>query len=319
MPSAKIGRQGSGPAVCRLLVTYSIMEFLQFWTRETFANIRRNRLMSVLAISTVTVALFILGAFYITISNLRAAVGEQAEKLDIVVILDKGISKQRRNELFEAARMPQAAKVNIVMASQVLQDFKKKFPDLPLDDFGDQNPLGDELHVRLKNPDDFFKVREYLGTLEGVSAIKDAGNDDIARKLLQANKSLTYVAGVLLLVLGLGILLIIHNAIRLTVYARRREIRIMRLVGATSRFIQVPFLLEGLVYGLSGSLLAAIGLSLLYVSATGNAAPLLKSVLPLTPGQILGPCIFMMLAAGLGFGLIGAYLSFAHSQRNAEA
>lgn len=295
------------------------MEFLQFWTRETFANIRRNRLMSLLAISTVTVALFILGAFYITISNLRAAVGQQAQKLDLVVILDKGISKERRSELFEAARMPQAAKVNIVMAAQVLQEFKKKFPDLPLDDFGDQNPLGDELHVRLKNPDDFFKVRGYLGTLKGVSAIKDAGNDEIARKLLRTNRNLTYAAGVSLLVLGLGILLIIHNAIRLTVFARRREIRIMRLVGATSRFIQVPFLLEGVVYGISGSLLAATGLALLYASASSNADPLVRSILPLSPGEILGPCILLMLGAGLGFGIIGAYLSFAHSQRNAEA
>ncbi|RYG66037.1 ABC transporter permease [bacterium] len=295
------------------------MEFLQFWTRETFANIRRNRLMSVLAISTVTVALFILGAFYITITNLRTAVGEQAQKLDLVVILDKGISKQRRSELFEAARMPQAGKVDIVMASQVLKEFKKKFPDLPLDDFGDENPLGDELHVRLKNPDDFFKVREYLGTLKGVSAIKDSGNDEVARRLLQANRSLTYAAGLSLLVLGLGILLIIHNAIRLTVFARRREIRIMRLVGATAGFIRVPFLLEGLIYGISGAVLAAAGLSLLYISATSNSAPLIKSILPLSPGQILGPCILLMVTAGLGFGIIGAYLSFAHSQRNAEA
>ncbi|HEX9997400.1 MAG TPA: permease-like cell division protein FtsX [Abditibacterium sp.] len=295
------------------------MEFLQFWTRETFANIRRNRLMSLLAISTVTVALFILGAFYLSISNLRAAVGAQARQLDLVVILDKNIDAARRSALFEAARMPQVEKVDIVLASQALKELKKRYADLPLDDFANDNPLGDELRVRLKNPDDFFKVRAYLGSLRGVSAIQDAGADVAARKLLDFNRFLGYAAATSLVILGLAILLIIHNAIRLTVFARRREIRIMRLVGATSGFIRVPFLLEGVVYGLSGAILAALALSALYGAALGNPAPLVKSILPLSPGQILGPCIGLMLVAGLFFGVVGAYLSFSHSQRNAEA
>src|SRR6476660_5550612 len=125
------------------------MEFLQFWTRETLANIRRNRLMSLLAISTVTVALFILGSFYLTISNLRAAVGQEARKLDLVVILDRDIKPERRKVLFEAARMPQVEKVDIVLASEALKNLKKQYADLPMEDFADDNPLGDELQVHL--------------------------------------------------------------------------------------------------------------------------------------------------------------------------
>lgn len=295
------------------------MEFLQFWTRETFANIRRNRLMSLLAISTVTVALFILGAFYLSISNLRAAVAGQAQKLDLVVILDRGLKPARRDAIVAGARISQVAKVDLVTAAQALQRYKKDYPDLPLEDFANDNPLGDELRVRLKNPEDFFKVRAYLGSIPGVSAVQDAGADLAAQKLLDFNRFLTTAALVSLLVLGLAILLIIHNAIRLTVYARRREIRIMQLVGATSGFIRVPFLLEGLFYGLSGALLAAIGLGVIYRAATGNAAPLVKSLLPLAPGEILGPCVALMVMAGLVFGVLGAYLSFSHSQRGASA
>jgi cell division transport system permease protein len=295
------------------------MEFTQFWTRETLANIRRNRLMSLLAISTVTVALFILGAFYLTISNLRAAVGNEAKKLDLVVILDPGIKAERRRAIFEAARIPQAAKVDIVLASQVLKEQKLRYPDLPLDDFQGSNPLGDELRVRLKNPDDFFKVRAYLASIKGVSAIQDSDNDAVAQRLLDFNAFLTRAALISLLVLGLSILLIIHNAIRLTVYARRREIRIMRLVGATSGFIRVPFLLEGVIYGISGALLAAIALAALYSAATSGAAPLVRSILPLSPGEILGPCVALMVAAGLVFGILGAQLSFSHSQKNVSA
>ncbi|MBW3635609.1 MAG: ABC transporter permease [Armatimonadetes bacterium] len=295
------------------------MEFLQFWTRETFANIRRNRLMSLLAISTVTVALFILGAFYLTISNLRAAVTGQAQKLDLVVILDRNIKPARRDAIVDGARIPQVAKVELVSAAQALGEFKKSYPDLPLEDFVNDNPLGDELRVRLKNPEDFFKVRTYLASVEGVSAVKDAGADFAAQRLLDFNRFLTTAAIISLIVLGLAILLIIHNAIRLTVYARRREIRIMQLVGATSSFIRVPFLLEGLFYGVSGALLASVGLGVLYRTASGNPAPLVKWILPLAPGEILGSCVVLMVIAGLIFGVLGAYISFTHSQRGASA
>ena len=75
--------------------------------------------MSLLAISTVTIALFILGAFFLTISNLRAAVGAQTQKLDLIAVLDKGISAAtKRREIFEAARISQVKKLDIVMASQ---------------------------------------------------------------------------------------------------------------------------------------------------------------------------------------------------------
>lgn len=293
------------------------MESTQFWTRETFANIRRNRLMSLLAISTVTVALFILGAFFLTLSNLRAAVGNQAQKLDLVVILDKGIAPPRRAAIFNAARIPQVAKLDIMLASQVLKEQKRLYPDMPLDDFAGDNPLGDQLVVRLKNPADFFKVRAYLASIAGVSAIQDSNADEAARRLVNFNRFLTRAALVSLVVLGLAILLIIHNAIRLTVYARRREIRIMRLVGATAGFIRVPFLLEGVFYGISGALLAALGLAALYAAATGQTDPLVRSMLPLAPAQILGPCVALMLGTGLLFGVLGAALSFGHSQRSA--
>ncbi len=293
------------------------MEHFQFWTRETLANIARNRLMSVLAISTVTVALFILGAFYLSISNLRAAVGNQAQKLDLVVILDKNITPARRLELFNAARTPQVAKVDVVLKSEALKELKKQFSDLPLDDFGKDNPLGDELRLRLKDPADFFKVRSYMTGLKGVSAVQDVGADEVARRLLEFRRFLQIAALVSLLVLGLAILLIIHNAIRLTVFARRREIRIMQLVGATPNFIRAPFLLEGVFYGIGGAALAAVFLGALYSAASGNPSPLLRSILPLSPAQILAPCFAMMLFAGALFGVLGALFSFGHSQKTA--
>jgi cell division transport system permease protein len=292
------------------------LEFLQFWARETGANISRNRLMSLLAITTVTVGLFILGSFYLTVSNLRAAVTEQTHKLDLIVLLDKDVSPRRRKQIFDAARMPQVASVKVVLGSQVLSEWQKTFSDMPLDDMKGTNAFADELRIKLKNPEDLFKVRAYLTHIKGVQAARDTSEaDQAARQLLAFNRFLTLAALVSLMVLTLAILLIIHNAIRLTVFARRREIRIMHLVGATTGFIRVPFLLEGLFYGLVGALVASGALSPLYLLASGSPAPFVRSLLPLQPQSLLLSCVSLMVAAGLLFGLVGSWFSFNHSQR----
>ena len=291
------------------------MQQFQFWLREALDNVRRNRVMSLLAISTVTIALFILGAFFLTISNLRAAVAAQTQKLDLIVVLEKGITPQRRREIFNAARMPQVKKLDIVMASQVLEKYGREF-DMPIDDLKKANPLGDELHVQLRDPDDFFAVRNTLAKLKGVESVQNSAADNAAQKLLQINRWLAIGALVALAILGVAILLIIHNAIRLTLLARRREIRIMQLVGATNGFIRVPFLLEGLFYGVAGAAIAAVALSVIYGLASANASQLAREIMPLSPGAIVATCAAWLLLAGVTFGALGAWISFQSGSKN---
>ena len=291
------------------------MQQFQFWLREAVGNVRRNRLMSLLAISTVTLALFILGAFFLTLSNLRAAVAAQTQKLDLIVVLDKNISAHRRREIYQAARVPQVKKLDIVLASQALELYGRE-TGTPIDDLRQNNPLGDELHVQLRDPDSFFAVRDYLARIAGVESIQNSDADNVAQNLLQINRWLAIGAAISLAILSAAILLIIHNAIRLTLLARRREIRIMQLVGATNGFIRVPFLLEGLFYGLVGAVIAAIGLTIIYGLAQSNASPLALEIMPLAPNVIVGPCAGWLLLAGTSFGALGAWISFASGSRN---
>jgi cell division transport system permease protein len=293
------------------------LEFLMFWLRETLSNIRRNKVMSLLAISTVTIGLFILGAFYLSWWNLSTAVKAETGKLDLAVILKRDIGDKRRREIYEAARIPQVAKVDVVLQHQVLAEFQREMPQIPMSDFADSkyNPFGDELRIKLKDPHTFFEVRNYFNTFKGkgVVATRSAEENEAVRALLGINRFLT-VAGIAALgILGLAILLIIHNAIRLTIYARRKEIRIMELVGATPWFIRVPFLLEGLLYGLMGAVVAALILSPLYTAATRALSPWAQQLLPRDSGAQLIPCIGMMLIAGLLFGAIGSWFSLARS------
>lgn len=288
-------------------------EIFGFWARETISNVRRNRLMSLLAVSTVTVGLFVLGAFYLAWGSVQSTVSSQTKKLDLVVILDRDVTSARRKQIYEAARMPQVKKLTFVSKDKALRDMAHELQDIPIKDLQKDNPLGDELHLTLKNPEDIFKVRAYLTSIKGVQSIRNPGEDKAVGYLLSINKFVKIAGFIAFVVLGIGILLIIHNAIRLTIFARRREIRIMELVGATSWFIRVPFLMEGLIYGLTGAIYAGAALFFLYTMAVRSGAPVLQLLLPAAPMVLLWQCLGWLALAGLFFGLVGSWLSLSRS------
>lgn len=292
-----------------------MQETFGFWARETISNMRRNRLMSVIAVTTVTVGLFVLGSFYLAWGSLQGKVSQKAQQLDLVVFLKSDISDKRRKEIVGAAHIKQVASVVLVDKDEALKKLSKEMPDLPLDDFQkDANPLSDELHLKLKNPNDILAVKRYMATIKGVEELRTPeAETNVVTMLLQVNTFIKVAGFIAFLVLGFGILLIIYNTIRLTIFARRREIRIMELVGATSLFIRVPFLMEGLVYGLVGAVYAAIILTVLFGAITRANTPLLRLLLPAAPGVLLVKCLLWTVLAGVMFGLVGSWLSLSRS------
>jgi cell division transport system permease protein len=294
------------------------IEFLSFWLRETISNIARNRLMSLVAITTTTVGLFILGTFFLTMSNLRAAVDRETTKLDIVLFLKADISEVRRKQIFEGSRVPQVDDVQFVSKGKALKEMQKKWPDIPMADFAKDNPLSDEIRIKLKKEylPEILKVQSYLSSIDGV--LKTRRDDEAVKNLLQINSFLAIAGSICLLVLGMGILLIIHNSIRLTIFARRREIRIMEMVGATAWFIRIPFLLEGIIYGLVGAALASAILGALWLAVVRTDWQLVRMLAPLASngiglGSVWWQCTGILLLAGLMFGLIGSWASLSRS------
>lgn len=289
------------------------LEFVMFWMRETLSNIRRNRVMSILAISTATIGLLILGSFFLTLANLSAVVENETQKLDLAVVLQHDLTPQRRKQIYDAAHIAQVKDLQFVPKARVLQEQKLDTPDLPIDDFMDDkvNPLGDELRIKLNNSEDIFKVHDYLKSIPGVQLVRMDGQ--VVHSILSIRRFLTVAGLVALAVLGMGILLIIHNAIRLTIFARRREIRIMELVGATPEFIRTPFLLEGIIYGILGATVAAGVLWSLYIMVTRIDVPLVQQLVPLRDPAVLWQCMSAIILAGLLFGLVGSWVSLSRS------
>ena len=290
------------------------LEFILFWTRETLSNLIRNRLMSLLALSTVAIGLFILGGFYLTLAHVRDMVKNQTGKLNITVILDPNITPKRRRDIFLASRIPQVADAQLRTKDQVLMEMHRDTPGIAVADLqGKNNPLSDELRLKVKDPETIPAVRAYMETLKGKGVDDTISDRDILQKLLSFSRLLTIIGSISLVVLGLAILAIIYNTIRLTVHARRREIRIMELVGATRGFIRVPFVLEGIIIGFFGSFLAALFL-VSFHSMLGNLLPpFMQTMSPAMAMQISRQCAMGVMLSGLVFGLVGSCLSLNRS------
>jgi cell division transport system permease protein len=242
---------------------------LWFLIEEAGRNIRRNGLMSVAALTTVTIAMAVFGGSVYGIYRLHQFVQAQPSQFGIAVFLRAdatradAIALQRR-----LAGLPGVSSVDLYTKEQALgammaEDARRGSGVAAA---LEENPFPDRLDVRLEDPRQTRAIADALRNRSVYPTI-DAVRDDreTLDKLLATSRLIRNVGGVLAALLFIATAFVIQNTIRLTVYARRREIRIMQLVGATPGFIRLPLVLEAIFYGAFGGL-AAAGLVLFVVS-----------------------------------------------------
>jgi cell division transport system permease protein len=280
--------------------------------RETVNAFRRAPLLSALSVTTIAFSLFVFGHFGLVAVNIERAIGAVSERVEVVAYIKRGTPLETTTlASADIEAFPEVAAVTYVSEEQALArarrdltEFQDIFQDL------ESNPLPASLDVRLKPPfRDATHVAEVARRLQGFPFVDDVRyGRDWVEKLDRLRAIAVAVGTVVGAAFALVAIIIIGTTIRMAVLQRSREIAIMRLVGATDRFIRMPFLLEGLVKGVLGGLLA-VGLSA-GAWALINAA-LLRSAF-FTPAQAaLG-----VLAGGV-IGLLGSALSVGRHLRKA--
>ncbi len=230
--------------------------------REALIAFRRTRTLSVLSITTIAFALFVTGLFGLVALNMRSALRNVAERVEIVAFVYRGTpSMQLTAASSDIAAFPEVLEVQyvseeeaLVRARRDLVEFQEAYQDLEI------NPLPPSLEIRLR-PEyrDAKHAGDVAERLHGFEFVEDVryGRDWVER--LDALRQIAGFVGLAIgAAFGLVSIVIIGVTIRMTVLHRAREIRIMRLVGATDWFIRGPFLLEGALKGLIGGILAAI-------------------------------------------------------------
>lgn len=230
------------------------LSMIEFLLQETWQSIRRNGLMSLATTSNMTVSLLILSAFFLTTLNLQSMAAAEAHKANITVELKDGAQAAPiEAKLLADARV---AETTYVPADQALEDLAEAY-GMDLEALQAlENPLPNAIIVKPRDPQDMAAVAQLAKNLEGVAAVRY--REQITDKLLTLARGIRTAGLVTALLMGVATLVIVSTTIRLTIYARRREIRIMQLVGATNAFIRLPFILEGAFHGVVGGAVSTV-------------------------------------------------------------
>jgi cell division transport system permease protein len=290
--------------------------FVTFSVTRGLQGLRRNGLMTLAATATMLLMLLLLAGFWLVQAGLAAGVQYVEQKVEVVADLhdvpgaEGALTVQAVALASDVTALPSVRSVTFVSKDEALSAFRDRLRQrgqVDLTGFLDRNPLPASLEVKLVDPRDYQDVVQLLQNRTHVV-------DDVVevQKLVQQLTTVTGVlrtGGIVLLVLvGFVVLFIIVNTIRLAVVARREEIEVMRLVGASDAFIRWPFIFEGAFVGLLG---AGAALAILAV-ASGPMTDFMYGffrVLPLELGSLQRDVIVLVLGTGLGVGILGSWLS----------
>ena len=290
--------------------------FLAFSIGRALQGIRRNALMSLAAIATMVLMLLLLAGFWLLQAGLVAGVAYVEEKVEIVADLrdvpgaEAALTVQAQALAADVAALPEVREVRYVSKEEALARFRERLRErgqADLTGYLDRNPLPASLEVGLVDPREYQPVVDLLQSREGVV-------DDVVevQQLIERLTSVTDVLRtggfVVLALVGLVVLFIIVNTIRLALVARREEIEIMRLVGASDAFIRWPFIFEGAFVGLLGAALA-LGVLALLAAPVGDLMYGFFRVLPLQLGTLARDIVILVVGTGLGVGVLGSWIS----------
>lgn len=284
---------------------------LAYFLGETIQNLRRNFLMTIAAISTVAISLLLLGGVQILGMIVRNVTLNWEAKVEISVYLrDDATSNEIRALETQIAAYDEVDYVEFVSKEEAYNEFRERYRNQP--EFYETLPrdaLPASLRIKLLDAKMTEEVAARIQGAPGVDDIRFGG--DIIKRLLQVNSLLRTITFAMSLVLMIAAAGLIANAIRLAVYARRDEIGIMKLVGATNWFIRIPFMLEGVFAALAGALISGfvvLGSNALLFSRIGDAIPFMGPVLTFSAGEIAG-VLLLLSGVGIAVGLVGSGLA----------
>jgi len=289
---------------------------LTYFIQEGARSVRNNKFISIVAVATIAFALMIFGAFLIVYSNVSRMTSGWVRQVEVTAYVRDGFDPDRVDEIKKILwRNPEISRVSFVSKKEALARFRSGHKSAAyLLDGLEGNPLPASFEIGLSSS--AARSQEVVDRLvRKLSRIPDFEEVEYGKEWTRSLMTFLHVLRLIGLILGgllgVAILFIIANTVRLTVYARRDELAVMRLIGATNNFIRGPFLMEGLFQGLIGAVLAVVALFGIYISwvpkLTHSAGALLMQEISISflPVSML----FWIVAAGMALGLFGSLMS----------
>jgi len=284
---------------------------LNYFLSETAVNLKRNLLMTIAAISTVAISLLLLGGAQILQLVVANVTSTWEGKVEVSVFLRNDVTEGELDDLrSDLAGMPEIETFTYVSKNQAYEEFKKLYADKPeLYEVLPQDSLPASFRISLVDASDAEEVAARVDGSPGIDDVNFGG--DIIRRLLQVNTLLRAVTIGMSAVLMVAAAALIANTIRLAIYARREEISIMKLVGATNWFIRIPFMFEGVFAALTGAIVSSIvvlGANELFFSKMGDFLAFLGPVFSFSAWEI-AKVLLILVGGGVAVGLFGSALA----------
>ena len=283
---------------------------VKFFLAEALRSLRRNYFMTIAALVTVFLSMAVLGAVMVFVYNIEAVLKDVEQKVEISVFLKDSVTAEQIETLQgEIVGWEEVKQSQFVSKDEALQRLKEDMGEGAdvVEDLG-RNPLPASFEISLNDPEEVGKVAQRLEGREYIDEV--SYGQEIADRIFQVTSVIRNILVVFLVMLGGVSILLISNTIRLSIYARRKEVEIMKLVGATNWFIRWPFVIEGIVVGTVGAAaaLAVVQLgtdfvverireNLIFLSVPFDAISFVQlAIVLLGVGALIG-------AAGSGLGL----------------
>jgi cell division transport system permease protein len=287
-----------------------------FFLREALRSVGRNAVPSFAAMASVLVTVLVLGVFIPIVQATTGAANEVRSRVIVDVYLkagaaDRDVERVRRTLTEDT---PYVGRVEYISKAQAYETEKRRNPEAY--QLLGQNPLPDTFRITPTEPEDVGKLRDALAPTAAAGgrvpldpAVEEVKNRrDDTEKLLSATRVVKLTTAVLAVLLVVASVLLVSNTIRLSLFSRRREVEVMRLVGATNWFIRWPFILEGVVLGALGGA-AAVGL--LLVGKVALVDPLAADFALIAAPETVDFALLagVLLAASIGVAAAGSGLS----------
>ncbi len=281
--------------------------------RESIKSLSRNGWMTFASISAVTVTLLLVGVFTVIMMNLNKVADDIENDVEIRVLIeiieDPAEAKAAEEKLMnEIKSLPDVEEVVYSSKEQELNNLIEDFGD-DLSLFEQSNPLRNVLYVKATDPQQTIAVAKKIEKLDNTYDVK-YGEGKVEKLFTTLNTSRN-VGLVLILGLLFTAIFLISNTIRITIIARKDEIEIMKLVGATNSFVRIPFVLEGMWLGILGAIIPMVVVSIVYYNVYNILQPRLHGqllqMLDVTP--LLYQVNALILLLGIFIGIWGSFMS----------
>lgn len=289
---------------------------IKLFIMDALKSIRRNATISLASAATVMATLFILGAFAMLLLNVKVAITDVESQIEVQVILKDDIKIDQQQAAYnKISKLDGVTSITFKSKKQALEDLKQQLGDKNkglVAGMENDNPLPNSYIVKVKQPDYVSKVVSAVQPngkyMDGIEQAKDGR--DIVNRISAITKTVQWV-GVALFIILIGVsLFLIGNTIRLAVYSRRREINIMKYIGATDWFIRWPFIIEGMVIGLFGAIISILLLyyvyGLAYSKVTSSVSMMMRFISPI---YILTNISWIFIIIGIFIGAIGSIIA----------